>query len=59
MKGNYLVEEKQKYNDREKKDKKRSFKKELKKGEKNECSWKNKVMILLIMVCGNYFKSVN
>lgn len=35
MKGGYSAEEKQKYNDREKKDKRRSSKKELKKGEKN------------------------
>lgn len=35
MKGNYSAEDRQKYNDREKKDKRRSSKKELKKGEKN------------------------
>lgn len=34
MKGNYSAEDRQKYNDREKKDKRRSSKKELKKGEK-------------------------
>lgn len=48
MNVNFSAKEEKKNNYREKKDKRKSFKNVLKKGEKNECRWKNKQWLMEI-----------